>query len=312
MASITLAEATKYIQDDLAAGVAEDIITMNPLFTVLPYTGYTGDAITVNREDALGDAGMYGVGDTITHKAASTVAPAVFTATKLIGDAEIDGLVQAQSVSDGVDQEAVQIASKAKTIGRLYQQGMATGDGVGNNMNSFHSLVDSEQFTTASLTQAISFELLDELMDLVKAKDGEVDFLMMPERTIRSYKTLVRALGGVNETMVFTMPNGTTRKVSVYEGVPIFKNNYLSTAETANGAALSGGALTSVYAGVWDDGTRKVGMSGIHPQGVDRGFNVEEVGISTTKDEKIWRVKQYANFANFNRRGLARLPSISN
>ena len=240
------------------------------------------------------------------------MAEATFTAVTTVGDAELNGLVAAQSSGAGVNQMAIEISSKAKSVGRLLQTGMAIGNGTSPNLNSLHSLVDSSQYTAASAGQALSLELLDALMDLVKAKDGEVDFIMMPSRTIRSYKALVRALGGVNETMVFTMPNGTTRNVSTYEGIPIFKNDYLSVVETANGAAISGGALTSVYAGCWDDGSNKVGVAMIHPIAVPAGIAVEMVGTAETKDEQIMRVKSYSNFAQFNRRGTARLTSINN
>ena len=131
-------------------------------------------------------------------------------------------------------------------------------------------------------------------------------------RTLRAYKALVRSLGGITETMAYTMPNGTTRNVSVYEGVPIFQNDYLSVVETANGAALAGGALTSVFAGCWDDGSNKVGVSMIHPIAVPAGIQIEQVGVAETKDEVITRVKSYSNFALFNRKGMARLTSINN
>jgi hypothetical protein len=310
MASQTLAEAKKLISDQIVAGVAEDIISINPLYDVLPFTGYTGQALLVNRENALGNAGFYSVDDTITHKAAATFAQVPFSATKIIGDAEMDNLVQAQSASAGVDQTAVEISSKAKTIGRLFQTGMATGNGASPQMYSLHSLCDSGQYVTASEGRALSLALLDELLDLVKAKDGQVDFIMMPARTIRSYKTLLRALGGTPAEWVVTLPGG--RTTIGYEGVPIFKNEFLSLTETANGAALTGGALTSVWAGCFDDGTNKVGVAGIHPENVPVGVVVSPVGESETKDTLIWRVKMYANFVNFNRRGLARLTSINN
>lgn len=310
MATQTLAEAKKLINDQIVAGVAQDIIDINPLFDLLPFTSYSGQAILVNRENALGNAQVLGVGGTITAKTAATFTQVPFTSTKLIGDAEMDGLVQAQSESAGVDQTAVEISSKAKSIGRLFQQGMASGDGVSPNMNSLHSLVDASQFTTASAGQALSFALLDELCDLVLAKDGQVDWIMMPKRTIRAYKVLLRALGGTPADWVVTLPSG--RRTLSYEGIPIFRNDFLSVTETANGAALTGGALTSVWAGVFDDGSQKVGVSAIHPASVPAGIMVEEIGAAETKDERIWRVKQYANFANFNRRGLARLPSINN
>ncbi len=313
MATQTLAEAAKLINNEIIQGVAEDIFTTNPMWAAMPWMGYEGQAILVNRELALGDAQHLAIGGTITAKAAATFTQVPFSATTTIGDAEMNGLVQAQSRSAGVDQTAIEISSKAKSVGRLLQTGIATGTGVAPQLNSLHTLVDASQYAGgASAGRAISFDLLDSLLDLVKAKDGQVDWLIMPARTIRAYKALVRALGGVNEVMAFTMPNGTTRNVSVYEGIPIFQNDYLSVAETANGAALTGGALTSVYAGVWDDGSQKVGVSMIYPDSTPVGIVVEQVGVAETKDETIVRVKSYSNFAQFNRRGTARLASINN
>lgn len=312
MATQTLAEAQKLIRNEIVAGVAEDIFTTNPIWAVMPWTGYEGQALLVNRENALGDAQHLAVGGTITAKSASTFTQVPFTAVTTIGDAELNGLVAAQSRSAGVDQLAVEISSKAKSVGRLLQTGIATGTGVSPQLHSLHTLTDATQYTTASAGQALSFALLDELLDLVKAKDGEVDWLLMPARTLRAYRTLVRALGGTNETIIFDMGNGRTRDVDVYNGIPIFKNDYLSVTETANGAALTGGALTSVYAGVWDDGSQKVGVSMIYPDGTPVGIQVEQIGAAESKDEQIVRVKSYSNFASFNRRGIARLPSINN
>jgi hypothetical protein len=312
MASQTLAEAAKLIDAKVIRGVAEDIITTNPVWNAVPWTPYEGQALLVNRENALGDSQHLAVGGTITAKAAATFTQATFTAVTTVGDAELNGLVSAQSRSNGVDQMAIEVSSKAKSIGRALQTGMATGTGTSPQLNSLHSMCAAGQYTTASAGQALSFALLDLLCDLVKAKDGVVDFIMMPGRTLRSYKTLVRALGGVNEVVVYTMPDGTTRNVSVYEGIPIFQNDFLSVAETANGAALTGGALSSVYAGCWDDGTQKVGLSMIYPASVQMGIQVTPIGELETKDESVVRVKSYSNFAMFNRKGLARLPSINN
>ena len=312
MATQTLAEAAKLINNQIVQGVAEDIITTNPMWAAMPWTGYEGQAILVNRENALGDAQHLAVGGAITAKAAATFTQITFSATTTIGDAEINGLVAAQSSGAGVDQLAIEISSKAKSVGRLLQTGIASGTGVSPQLNSLHTLCDAGQFTAASAGQAITLLLMDQLLDLVKSKDGQVDWIMMPARTLRAYKALVRSLGGITETMAYTMPNGTTRNVSVYEGVPIFQNDYLSVVETANGAALAGGALTSVFAGCWDDGSNKVGCSMIHPIAVPAGIQIEQVGVAETKDEVITRVKSYSNFALFNRKGMARLTSINN
>ena len=310
MASQTLAEAGKLTNDMIVQGVIADIIDVNPMFSVLPFAGYSGQAIVCNRENALGDAGLFAVDAAITAKAAATFTQYTFTSTKLIGDVEMDGLVQAQNASAGVDQLAIEIGSKAKSIARLFQTGMATGDGISPNMNSLHSMVDSGQYTTASAGQALSFALLDEMLDLVLSKDGETDWIMMPARTMRSYKVLLRALGGVPGDWVINLPDG--RTTIGYESIPVFKNTFLSVVETANGAALGGGALTSVWAGNWDDGSQKVGVSAIHPESVPGGIQVESIGKAEAKDNSVVRVKQYANFASFNRKGIARLPSINN
>ena len=312
MATQTLVEAAKLINDELVAGIAEDIITTNPIWTRVPWSGFDGQAVIYNRENVLGDSQHLAVGGTITAKAASTNTQVTYTPTTTIGDAELNGLVKATSSSAGVDQMAVEISSKAKSIGRKLQTGLAGGDGTGANMNSVHTLCDASQYTAASAGQALSFELLDELLDLVKAKDGQVDYIMAPGKIIRAYKALARALGGTAPTDAFTMPDGTTRTVSTYEDVPFFQNDYLSTVETANGAALTGGALSSIFAGVWDDGTKKIGQTMIYPNGTPVGISVEDIGAKELKDESIMRVKSYSNFANFNRRGLARLTSINN
>lgn len=311
MSTPTLAEASKLINNDLVSGIAEDILTIDPMYEVMPWTPYSGQALLVNREDALGDAQFLAVGGTITAKAPLTTDQATYSATTLVGDAEVNGLVQAQSSSAGVDQMVTEVRSKAKKIGRMIQSGIVTGGGSSPEMNSLHSMVDAGQYTPASAGQDISIDLLDMLTGLVKAKDGMVDWIMMNGSTLRKYKALIRALGGANETIVQTMTNGTTRTINLFEGIPVYQNDYITSTETANGAALTGGALTSVYAGVWDDGTRKVGLSMIHPEGMPAGISIDAIGQKETKDERIVRIKVYCNAASFNRKGIARLASIN-
>mgnify|MGYP003631252990 FL=1 len=311
MATQTLAEAKLFINNEIVTGIVEDIITTNPIFNVMPFTGYSGQAILVNREDTLGNAQNLAIGGEITAKGASASIQTPYTAITIIGDAEMNGLVQAQSVSAGVDQMMAEVASKAKSVGRLIQSGMASGTGTAPQMHSYNTLCDASQYTAASAGQALSFELLDELLDLVKAKDGEVDYLLCNGVQLRKYRTLVRALGGVNETMAFDMGNGRSRNIDVYNGIPIFQNDYIGSTETANGGALTTGALTSMYAGCFDDGSMKIGQSFIYPDGTPVGISVDQVGLAEVRDETITRVKSYSNFVNFNRRGLARLTSLN-
>ena len=86
----------------------------------------------------------------------------------------------------------------------------------------------------------------------------------------------------------------------------------VASSETANTwAAVTTGALTSVYAGCWDDGSRKIGIGGIYPASIPAGIMVKAIGTSETRDEEMWRIKWIVNFVQYNRRGMARLPSLT-
>lgn len=312
MASQTLAQAALLVENPIIRGIAEDIMTPNAFFRFLPFFGYRGAGFIVPRELTLGDADFYEVDDTITHKTPGTYSQAVFTATKIIGDVEMDKLLEGQQKSMGVSQLAYEISSKSKTISRKYQEGMANGTGTPPQMNSLASMIDSEQYVEASAGRSISFPLLRKLKAKVLAKDGNVDWIMCNGRTLLSIRALYDALGGTTPMHIVKLPNGQEQRVCMFEDTPIFQNDWIPITETANGAASTGGELTSVWAGVFDDGTKKVGVAGIYPEEFPAGIATENVGTMENKDSSLVRIKWYANFACFNRRGLARLASINN
>lgn len=306
MASVTLAESAKLSLNQLVAGVIENVITVNRFYDILPFDEIEGNALAYNRENALGDVQMATVGDTITAKAAATFTPVTSSLTKIIGDAEVDGLIQATR-SNFVSQKAVQIASKAKSVGRKFQDQLINGDGTGSNMTGLLSLVAAGQTLSAATNGAnLSLDLLDALLDQVVDKDGQVDYIMMHRRTIRSYFALLRALGGANISEVITLPSGA--QVPGYRGVPIFANDWIPTNQVQG---TSGATCTSIFAGTLDDGSRMHGISGLTAMG-DAGIRIQEVGISETKDETITRVKLYVGLACYNEKGLAMMKGLLN
>lgn len=306
MASVTLAESAKLAQDDLVAGVIENVITVNQMFEVLPFDGISGNALAYNRENVLGDVDVEGVGDSIGSKAAATFTQVTSSLTTIIGDAEINGLIQATRSSDGNDQTAVQIASKAKSAGRKFQDMLINGTGSNNQFNGLINLCASGQkVATGNNGGALSFAFMDELLDLVVDKDGAVDYMAMHARTIRSYKALLRGLGGagINETMA--LPSGA--EVIAYSGVPIFRNDWIPINQTKG----SGTNQTSIFAGTLDDGSRSHGIAGLTAEQM-AGLNVVDVGEAEDKDEHIWRVKWYCGLALFSEKGLALADGITN
>jgi len=303
---MTLVEFKKRTRDQLIAGITEDIYTTNPIWSSIPWIGFAGSGISVNREKVMGDAQFLDIGGTITSKTASQVDQVLFEPVTCIGDAEINKMQIAMSDSDINDVAATEISSKSKNVGRQMQNGFATGDGSVPNMNSMHTLIDSGQYVSGG---AMTFEMIDELIDKVKSKDGIVEWIQAAGRDIRAYRAMCRALGGV--PMIEVQMGEKTIQIESYEGIPIFQNDYLSVVETAGGAALSGGALSSMYAGVWDDGTKKIGSAMIYPQATTAGIQFEDLGSLESKDEALYRIKAYMNFAIFNKRGIARLTDLT-
>lgn len=310
MASVTLAESAKLAQDDLVAGVIENIISINRIFDILPFEGIQGNSLAYNRENALGDVIVAGVGTTFSGAAAGKAA-ATFTQvnsnlTTIMGDAEVNGLIQATRSGDGNDQTGTQIASKAKSAGRNYQDQLINGTGASNEFNGLINLCAAGQTVdTGANGSALSFEILDEMLDLVVDKDGQVDYITMAARTIRSYKSLLRALGGANISEVVELPSGA--QVPAYSAVPIFRNDYIPIDQT-KGTETAG---TTIFAGTFDDGSRTHGISGLTAEN-QMGINVVDVGEAEDKDEHIWRVKWYCSLALFSEKGLACADGISN
>lgn len=310
MSSVTLAESAKLAQDELVAGVIENIITVNRFFDVLPFDGIEGNSLAYNRENVLGDVINAGVGTTFSGAGAGKN-PATFTRvnsnlTTIMGDAEVNGLIQATRSGDGNDQTAVQIASKAKSAGRQYQNQLINGTGTNNEFAGLLQLVAAGQTLTPQTNgQALSFEILDELMDRVVDKDGQVDYITMHARTLRSYKALLRNLGGASINEVIELPSGA--EVPAYSGVPIFRNDYIPTNQTQGNVSTA----TTIFAGTLDDGSRTHGIAGLTAT-TAAGIQVVDVGESEDADEHIWRVKWYCGLALFSEKGLAAAPGITN
>lgn len=318
MASVTLAESAKLAQDELVAGVIEEIVTVNQIFNLLPFDGIEGNALAYNRENAIGAAGVGGVGDSITTdvtnpitavaggKAAATFTRVSSTLTTIIGDAEVNGLIQATRSGDGNDQKAVQVASKAKHLGRIYQYLLVNGTGASDQFEGVISLCTAGQTVDTGVNgSALTFPILDELMDLVTDKDGDVDYIMMHSRTLRSFRALLRGLGGAGINETIELPGG--YRVLSYNGVPIFRNDWIPIDQTKGGSSNT----TTIFAGTFDDGSRTHGIAGLTASKMS-GINVVEVGESEDKDESITRVKWYAGLALFSELGLSCADGITN
>jgi hypothetical protein len=320
MASVTLEESAKLSQDQMVIGLIESIKTVSNFFAALPFMGIEGNALLYNRELTIGTVATMGVGEDLGPQAstgnnvaerqaakdAATFTQVTSGLTKIIGDAEVDQMIQ-QTRSNMNDQTEVQIASKAKASGRKYNDMLING--VAGANNEFAGLINlvpaSQKVATGANGSALTFEILDELLDKPQDKDGLVDYLMMTQASFRAFKALLRTLGGAGVPDVVQLSNG--MDMPSYGGVPIFLNNYIP-ADTTKGATAN---TTTIFAGNFDDGSQTIGISGLTAQN-QMGLHVEDVGISETKDERIWRVKWYCGLALFSELGVASADGIIN
>jgi hypothetical protein len=296
--SVTLPESAKLSQDMLVRGVIANIIDVNPAFQYLRFQGIEGNALTFNRENALGDVMFAGVGSEITAKNPATFTQVTTPLTTLIGKAAVNGLVQSTR-SNFTDQLGEQILSKAKNVGRYFQQYMITGDkDVTNEFDGLLNLVSGGQTIAATGADGdvLTLERLDELLALVTAKDGQVDFLMMNIREMNKVKSLYRALGGANMEMV-TMDNGNV--MLGYNGVPIFRNDFIPKNQTQGSVATA----STIIAGCFDDGGKN-GIAGITSAN-DAGIVITNPQQSEDYDELFSHIKWYTSLVNYSDKGLA-------
>lgn len=320
MASITLAEAQKLGLDDLVTGVIENIVDTNPMYNALPFQDIAGNAKTYNREATLGDTQVVGVDGTITAKAAPTYTKVTANLTSIIGDAEVNRLISSQRV--GGDIIAQNIGSKAKNVGRHYQHMFFEGESGAQTLvpsSSPKFAYDVDEFDglrktvaglaasqTVTLSGALTFEALDELLHAVKSKDGQVDALVMSARTIRSFRALNRALGGSHMDQVEV--NGIT--MEAYAGVPLFRSDYIPT-DIDNSLGTGTATDTVVYAINFDSGSEADGIAGLTTAD-NMGISVTPGGLMETKDSNFWRVAFYSSMAVYSGLSVAMLDEVSN
>lgn len=128
---LTLGNQRGLGQDLLSAGIVESIVSVNQFYKVLPFAGIHGNALAYNREDASMDpmslVGVLNTGHTAINKDEQTFTRHSTELTSIIGDAQVNGLIQAVG-SDVHDATAVQVAAKAKGLGRKYMDLMVNGN----------------------------------------------------------------------------------------------------------------------------------------------------------------------------------------
>ena len=298
------AVADKLSNNDLVAGVIEEVITRDELFALLPFVGVNGKAYVYTREapgnEAAETLGFIAPNDSVPERANDfNTVTAVLKI--LAGDVDVDNFLQ-EVESDHTDQKATQIALKAKYLGRKFRNTLVNGNEstAPKEFNGLKKMVTDTGNTSLVAVNGgpLTLEALDALLDAVP---HGADGLMMHSRTMRKVRALLRATGGTDASMI-EIPNFGV-PVFAYNGVPIIRNDFVSITESEG----SGSNLSSIYA------LRLNELDGVHGLwgGADAGIRVEDVGIVQDKDATRTRLKWYCGAALKSTQSLARLGGIA-
>ena len=309
MASLTMAQAALLTQDQLIQGVAKHILTVDLFANTLPFVATNAKSLVINRELTESGSAFVDINGS-TNATGATVTQDVYPLGRIVGDVEVDDFEQV-AMSSINDQMGLQTELKSKAVGRKWKDAIITGTGTFPQFSGISNLVDASQIVEASSTTSdgsLTLALLDQLLDQVTAKDGEVDFLLMNATMRRKFRALVRAQGFSNEEVELgfldpiTGDRG-TQKVHAYDGIPIFRNDFIGT-ETVNG----GSGKHRIYAGVYGEGEGLVGLS---PSDTDPGIRISVPFLSETKDATLRRVKMYTGLGRYSKRALAKLSNLT-
>ncbi|HCJ9817251.1 TPA: phage major capsid protein [Escherichia coli] len=303
-------ESEKLSNNQLIAGVIDEIIDRDDLFSILPFAQVNGKAYVYNRENTLGGANWLDPNDTVQESAA-TFSEVVATLKILAGDVDIDKFLQATQ-SDTNNQMAIQIAKKAKAVAREFHKVLATGNSSvnGKTFDGLSVLADQAQAAAATVGgqqvisagtngNALTLTMLDELCDAVP---NGADVIVMRRGTIRAYRALLRATYGTDAVMQQLENFG--RPMLTHNGIPIIMNEFLAAGETMGSNANT----TSVYA------LRMNELDGLHGLygGQNAGIVVENIGTVQNKDATRIRLKWYCGLALKSTRSIAALRGVTN
>ena len=293
-------EAEKLSNNELVAGVIEEIIDRDDMFAVLPFVKSNSKAYVYNREKTLSEGEFLDPNDPVPEGAA-TFEEVVTKLRILAGDVDVDKFLEA-TMSDVTAQRAVQIAKKAKGLARKFHRTLATGDSTVNakQFDGINKLVEATQVIDAGVNgNALSLSMLDELLDAVP---NGADVIIMRSGTVRAFRSLLRAAGGTGPVEIMMENFG--RPMLTHNGVPIIVNDFLAGDEvkgtTPNTCSIYAARLNEVD-----------GLHGLYG-GESAGIVVEDIGTVQNKDATRIRVKWYCGLALKSTKSLAAIRGVTN
>ena len=265
----TLAEYQRRANDQVLAGIYDEIITVDETMGLLNFKPIEGNSTKYNRESTHPTASVFTVGSTLTDSEPVTTQKSA-TLKEVYVQTPLD-LFAAQTLGNIQSQRAVTFVQMSRAIGAEFARLLVKGD----------SAVTSEEFDgldklcrvetrmmamddgnvdgPGTAETELTLDRLDAMIDQVKP--GRPDALIMNRTMKRKIRSLGRSAGsGVVDTdsQMFGRP------IQFYGEIPIFVNDYITSAEIyADSGTWTSSTATTIF-GV---------KFGEDSQGLDIGHN---------------------------------------
>lgn len=236
---LTLAEASKLIQNPLQRGVVETFPRTSPVLMVLPFLDVAGNAYQWNREKTLPGIGFRDYNETYS-ESTGVVQPMVEVLKIFGGTSKVDrALVKTQGKLN--DLRAVQDSMKAKAAALDFTKAFFKGDSAADP-KGFDGL--EKRLTGPQVIDGSGATNLCAAVDkLIDAVSGTPDMLFMNKDMRRALNASMRSQSQAVETVSDVFG----RQIPAYAGIPIG-----IIEEDASGNPILGfdetGDTTSIYA----------------------------------------------------------------
>ncbi len=288
--------------NELVAGVVEEIIDRDALLELLPFSQINTKALLYTREGTLGTGDYLDPYDTV-NEGGSAVTEHVAKLKILIGDVDVDKFLD-ETMSDTNSQKAIQIAMKAKGMMRQFKQNLIIGNETATpkTFNGINRICvnESREAAIAADGGAITLSAIDALLDEVK---NGADVLIMRQGTLRALKALWRDAGG--NTGGSLQINNFGLSVPAHDGIPIIVNDFIP-GNVTQGSSV--GNTCSIYAIRFNEADGLHGLYG----GPAAGFRIEDIGTVQNKDATRTRIKWYHSLALRSTQSIYALRGITN
>jgi HK97 family phage major capsid protein len=310
----TLTDYQNLSQDILLQGIYTDILTTSELAPFLMFEGHSGNAFTYNRESTLPTVSTTTVGQTLADST-MTVTQTSRSLAELYVQMGLDRFAL-QTKGNINDQRALHLSKMAKAMARKIENLIVNGSTatVSTEPEGILALLiddsrllmmddGSQPSPIAGDETELTMDRLDAMIDLVEG--GKPDILMMNKTMRRKLTQLARAVGS---GVILTTENMFGHQYTLYNGIPIVINDYISNAETyENSGGWASSTATTIFALKF--GEEKEGFT-IRHNGPVLQPDVQDIGIREEKNEDLYRMMVYYNTLIYSKLSCAGLAGI--